>query len=108
MFREFGADTSQFDWTQTDTRASLLCGIAIFACLAAGIVTGHMREGMNAAYGAMSVAFGSFQVDRDATHLSRMLASVAMAISILVGGLVGTSLLASAMAVAGWGLLARC
>src|SRR5947209_10728207 len=104
MIRQFGADTAQFDWTQTDTRSSLLCGIAIFGCLAVGILSGHQREGMNAAYGAMSVAFGSFQLDRNATHTSRFLASLAMALSILVGGLVGKSLLASIVAVAVWGM----
>ena len=104
MIREFGADTASFDWTQTAVRTSLLCGVSLLLCLALGVVTHHERQGMNAAYGAMSVAFGSFQRDKRAGHVSRILASFVMAASILVGGLVGGSLAFSVLAVGVWGL----
>src|SRR5947209_20079446 len=103
MIREFGADTASFDWTQTAVRTSLLCGLSLLLCLALGVVTHHERQGMNAAYGAMSVAFGSFQRDKSASHVSRILASFVMAASILVGGLVGGSLAFSRLRVAGLG-----
>lgn len=103
MFREIGLDTTQFDWSQTDVGASLRAIVAIAVCLGVGILLGHPREGMNGAYGAMSVAFGSFQKDRAASHAARYAASFLMAISILVGGLVGHSMVASILAVAVWG-----
>ncbi len=102
LLRQAGRETAKFEWQYFDSRGSIRCILAIALCLAAGIAFAMPREGMNAAYGAMSVGFGSFQKEQRPTTAARLVTSLAMAASVLVGSLLGNSLVLSILLVAVW------
>lgn len=103
MLRQAGLDTAKFEWKYFDARGSARCILAIALCLAAAIAAGMPREGMDAAYGAMSVGFGSFQREQRPATGARIFTSVMIAVSVLVGGLLGHSLFLATALVAVWG-----
>lgn len=86
MLRQASRDTAKFEWEYFDASGSARCILVIALCLAVGIAAGVPREGMDAAYGAMSVGFGSFQRELRPTNGGRIFTSIVMAVSVLLGG----------------------
>jgi uncharacterized membrane protein YgaE (UPF0421/DUF939 family) len=81
---------------------ALLCLPAIALCLAGGVGAGQSAAGMVAASGALSVGFGAFQQLSALRALPMILAALGMALSALIGSVLGGHALAFAAMVALW------
>ena len=93
---------SPLRWNNGGVGTALLCLPAIATCLTAGIAFGHPAAGMVAAGGALSVGFGAFQLLSSVRALPMILAAIGMAVSTLVGSVLGAHSLPFALLVGLW------
>jgi uncharacterized membrane protein YccC len=93
---------SPLRWNNGGVGTALLCLPAIALSLAAGILLGQPAGGMVAAGGALSVGFGAFQQLSALRALPMILAAIGMAVSALVGSVLGAHALPFALLLALW------
>ena len=93
---------SPLRWTGDGIGAALVCMPAIALCLTAGIASGQSAAGMVASGGALSVGFGAFQQLSTLRALPMILAAAGMALSTLVGSVLGAHALPFALVLALW------
>lgn len=105
MLRRLTRDIWTFDWSQSRPAAALLCLPALALPLAAGIATGHPRQGMMTAAGAFSVGFGSFQQLGASRKTPMLVAAAGMCVSSWIGTLAGLSAPAAVLLSASWGMV---
>lgn len=103
MFRDTTRDLLTFDWKQSQPSAAAWCLPGLALPLAAGLATGHLRQGMVAAAGAFSVGFGSFQRLGRSRTAPMLVAAAGMCLSSWIGTLGGLSGVAIALLCAVWG-----
>jgi len=103
MFRRATRDILTFDWKQAQPAAAGWCLPALAVPLAAGVATGHLRQGMVAAAGAFSVGFGSFQQLGSSRKTPMLVATAGMCLSSWIGTVGGLSGPAIALLCAVWG-----
>lgn len=96
----------RMDWTQVEPLAALRCTIGVGVPLVAALILHQPAAGVFIAVGAVSVGFGSFQGAYRSRAATMLLASLGMALSLLVGSLAGHSTLMAAGAAAAWGFAA--
>jgi uncharacterized membrane protein YccC len=93
---------SPLRWNNAGVGTALLCLPAIALSLAAGIAFGQPAGGMVAAGGALSVGFGAFQQLSSLRALPMILAAIGMAVSTLVGSVLGAHSLPFALLLGLW------
>jgi uncharacterized membrane protein YccC len=93
---------SPLRWNNGGIGTALLCLPAIALSLAVGIAFGQPAGGMVAAGGALSVGFGAFQQLSSLRALPMILAAIGMAISTLVGSVLGAHSLPFALLLGLW------
>jgi uncharacterized membrane protein YccC len=93
---------SPLRWNSGGVGTALLCLPAIALCLTAGIAFGQAAAGMVAAGGALSVGFGAFQQLSSLRALPMILAAIGMALSTLVGSVLGAHSLPFALLLGLW------
>ena len=93
---------SPLRWNNGGVGTALVCLPAIALCLAAGIALGQPAAGMVAAGGALSVGFGAFQQLSALRALPMILAALGMAVSTLVGSVLGGHALPFALLLTLW------
>jgi uncharacterized membrane protein YccC len=93
---------SPLRWNNGGTGTALLCLPAIALSLMIGIVLGQPAAGMVAAGGALSVGFGAFQQLSALRALPMILAAIGMAVSTLVGSVLGAHALPFALLLGLW------
>ncbi len=93
---------SPLRWNNDGVGTAVLCLPAIALSLAAGIAVGQPAAGMVAAGGALSVGFGAFQQLSTLRPLPMILAAIGMAVSTLVGSVLGAHALPFALLLALW------
>jgi uncharacterized membrane protein YccC len=93
---------SPLRWNNGGVGTALLCLPAIALSLAAGIAFGQAAGGMVAAGGALSVGFGAFQQLSSLRALPMILAAIGMAVSTLVGSVLGAHSLPFALLLGLW------
>jgi len=103
MLRRATHDILTFDWRQSQPGAAAWCLPGLALPLAAGLATGHLRQGMVAAAGAFSVGFGSFQRLGTSRTRPMLVAAAGMCLSSWIGTIGGLSGLAIALLCAVWG-----
>ena len=102
MLPQWVRSSVEVDWTKSYPGAALHCLPAIALPLCVGILTSHLREGVMATAGAVSVGFGSFQ-QLDSSRTAPMIyAALGMCLSSWVGTVAGLSSLATIAASATW------
>jgi uncharacterized membrane protein YgaE (UPF0421/DUF939 family) len=99
------ADLYTFDWSHLYLRLSLICSIAIAACLTIGVLVDHPSAGLIAGGGAMTVGFGINQRIADSRLWPMIAATLAMFLSTIVGMMVGHRGLTLLLAAAIWSFL---
>jgi len=93
---------SPLRWNNGGVGTALLCLPAIALSLAVGIALGQPAAGMVAAGGALSVGFGAFQQLSTLRALPMILAAIGMAVSTLVGSVLGAHFLPFALLLGLW------
>jgi hypothetical protein len=93
------------DWSKLSPRSALRCMPAFLLPLAAGLLTGHLREGVIAAAGAFSVGFGSFQRLRESRVTPMLWAAGGICVASWIGTLAGFTNATAILAIAIGGAL---
>lgn len=83
------ADLYTFDWNKLNIRTSAIGSIAVALCLFFGVVCGHPGGGLIAGGGAMTIGFGTNQRIADSRLWPMITATLAMALSTVVGMTIG-------------------
>lgn len=102
MFRRATREILTFDWKQAQPSAAAWCLPGLALPLAAGVASGHLRQGMVAAAGAFSVGFGSFQRLGRSRTTPMLVAAAGMCLSSWIGTLGGLSGIAITLLCAVW------
>lgn len=90
------------EWSQFETLAALRCTIGVAVPLVTGLVIGQPQMGVFGAAGAIGVGFASFQGAYLGRAAVMLLAAIAMACSVFVGSVAGSSTLATIAVAALW------